>query len=223
MIVGTDQRDDRLWMLLRHGRRKIVEKGVQTKQYAGSRLEVIVGSVFSNVIAFFIMIACAATLYVNGHRDIKEVGEAAAALKPLAGEFAGVLFAFGLFNASLFAASILPLSTAYSVCEGLGVESGVDKKFKEAPWFYWLYTLLLGAGAGVVLWPKLPLVTVIVLSQVVNGVLLPFVLIFMLLLINRKDLMGEYVNSRMFNIVAWVTAIVLIVLTLVLCVDAVIH
>jgi NRAMP (natural resistance-associated macrophage protein)-like metal ion transporter len=194
----------------------VVEKGVQAKQYAGLRLEVIVGSIFTDVVAFFIMVACAATLYAVGHTNINDAAEAAAALRPLAGEYAAALFAFGLFNASLFAASILPLSTAYSVCEGLGVESGVNKKFREAPWFYWLYTLLVGAGAGIVLWPKLPLVKVIFFSQVVNGVLLPFVLIFMLLLINRKDLMGEFTNSRTQNIVAWSTVIVVIVLTIVL-------
>lgn len=193
----------------------IVEKGVQAKHYAGSRLEVIVGSIFTDVVAFFIMVACAATLYAVGHRDVKDAAEAAAALRPLAGEYAASLFAFGLFNASLFAASILPLSTAYSVCEGLGVESGVNKKFREAPWFYWLYTLLLGAGAAIVLWPKLPLVAVIFFSQVINGMLLPFVLIFMLLLVNRKDLMGDFTNSTAQNIVAWVTVIVLIVLTVV--------
>ncbi len=198
----------------------IVEKGVQAKQYGGSRLEVIVGSIFSNTIVFFIMVACAATLYVSGHRDIKDAAEAAVALRPLAGEYAGMLFAFGLFNASIFAASILPLSTAYSVCEGLGVESGVDRKFSEAPWFYWLYTLLVFGGAGIVLWPKLPLVSVMFFSQVVNGVLLPFVLIFMLLLINRKDLMGKFVNTRTQNAVAWVTVIVLIALTLVMCVQS---
>ena len=194
----------------------IVEKGVQAKHYAGSRLEVIVGSIFTDVVAFFIMVAVAATLFTAGHTDIKDAAEAAVALRPLAGEYASILFAFGLFNASLFAASILPLSTAYSVCEGLGVEAGVNKKFREAPWFYWLYTILLGAGAGLILWPKLPLVKVIFFSQVVNGVLLPFVLIFMLLLINRKDLMGEYTNTRVQNVVTWGTVVVLIVLTIVM-------
>jgi Mn2+/Fe2+ NRAMP family transporter len=135
-------------------------------------------------------------------------------LKPLADRFAYILFAAGLFNASLFAASILPLSTAYTVCEGLGFESGVGQKFSEAPVFYWLYTILIVAGAGCVLTPNLPLVKVIILSQVVNGIVLPFVLIFMLLLINKKELMGEYVNSRLFNIIAWSTTAVMIVLTL---------
>src|SRR5262249_20590132 len=127
----------------------------------------------------------------------------------------------GLFNASLFAASILPLSTAYSVCEGLGLEAGVNKKFREAPAFYWLYTLLLVAGAVVVLLPKLPLIEVMVFSQVINGILLPFVLVYMLLLVNRRDLMGEHVNSRGYNLVACSTVVVMIVLTVVLAVGAV--
>jgi Mn2+/Fe2+ NRAMP family transporter len=124
------------------------------------------------------------------------------------------LFAAGLFNASLFAASILPISTAYAVCEGLGFESGLDKKFHEAPVFYWLYTLLIVTGAGVLLIPRLPLVHIMVLSQVVNGIVLPFVLIFMLLLVNDRRLMGEHVNSRRYNIVAWTTVVVMIALTL---------
>jgi Mn2+/Fe2+ NRAMP family transporter len=125
-----------------------------------------------------------------------------------------MLFAMGLFNASLFAASILPLSTAYTVCEGLGFESGVGKSFSEAPVFYWLYTILIVAGAGVILYPNLPLVKISILSQVVNGVVLPFILVFMLLLVNKKELMGEYVNSRFNNIVAWATTVLMIGLTL---------
>src|ERR1700687_144879 len=140
--------------------------------------------------------------------------DAALALKPLAGEYAYLLFAAGLFNASLFAASILPISTAYAVCEGLGFESGLDKKFREAPVFYWLYTVLIVAGAGVILFPRLPLVYVSVLSQVANGVVLPFVLVFMLLLTNDRELMGEHANTRGFNIVAWVTVVVMIALTI---------
>jgi Mn2+/Fe2+ NRAMP family transporter len=137
-------------------------------------------------------------------------------MKPLAGQYAFILFAGGLFNASLFAASILPLSTAYTVCEGLGLESGLDKSFSEARFFYWLYTLLLALGAAVVLIPNFPLIKVIIGSQVLNGVLLPVVLIFMLRLINKHDLMGEYTNSRWFNIVAWMTAIIVIGLSLIL-------
>jgi Mn2+/Fe2+ NRAMP family transporter len=191
----------------------IVEKGVTKRSYATSRLDVIVGCVFAVVVAWFIVVACAATLYVHGHHDVRDAADAAQALRPLAGDYAYILFAMGLLNASLFAASILPLSTAYTVCEGLGFESGLDRKFSEAPFFYWLYTLLIAAGAGVILIPNLPLVKISILSQVVNGAVLPFVLIFMLLLINRKELMGEYVNKGTFNVIAWSTAVIMIALT----------
>jgi Mn2+/Fe2+ NRAMP family transporter len=135
-------------------------------------------------------------------------------LRPLAGEYAYLLFAAGLFNASIFAASILPISTAYAVCEGLGFEAGLDKKFHEAPVFYWLYTALIVLGAAVVLVPHMPLVYVTVLSQVANGVVLPFVLIFMLMLTNDRELMGEHANSRSFNVIAWITVVVTIVMTI---------
>jgi NRAMP (natural resistance-associated macrophage protein)-like metal ion transporter len=194
----------------------IVEKGVTPKQYGASRLDVIVGSIFTDVVAVFIIIACAATLYLNGVRDIQSAADAALALRPLAGDWAFLLFALGLLNASVFAASILPLSTSYTVCEGLGFESGVDKKFSEAPVFYWLYTALIAAGALVVLIPNFPLIKVILFSQVLNGILLPFILIFMLLLINKTYLMGEYVNTRLFNFIAWTTVIVMNILTVIL-------
>jgi Mn2+/Fe2+ NRAMP family transporter len=142
--------------------------------------------------------------------------DAAGAMKPLAGDFAFILFAAGLFNASLFAASILPLSTAYTVCEGMGFESGVDKSFKEAPFFYWLYTLLIALGAGLVLIPNFPLVKFVLLSQVLNGILLPVIMIFMLRLINKKELMGGHTNSPWFNAIAWVTASIVIVLSVML-------
>jgi Mn2+/Fe2+ NRAMP family transporter len=161
------------------------------------------------VVAWFIIVACAATLYAHGYHNISDAKDAAQALRPLAGDYAYILFAMGLFNASLFAASILPLSTAYTVCEGLGFESGVGKKFSEAPVFYWLYTILIVAGAGVILFPNLPLVKISILSQVVNGVAVPPVLIFMLLLVNKKELMGEYVNSRVYNWIAWATTIIM--------------
>jgi Mn2+/Fe2+ NRAMP family transporter len=196
----------------------VVEKGVTAKQYRASRWDVIIGCIFTDVVAWFIIVACAATLYATGHHDIgngpEDVGNAALALRPLAGEYAYLLFAAGLFNASLFAASILPISTAYAVCEGLGFESGLDKKFHEAPVFYWLYTVLIVLGAGVLLVPGLPFVYVSVLSQVANGVVLPLVLVFMLLLTNDRELMGEHTNSRTFNIIAWTTVVVMIVLTL---------
>jgi len=192
----------------------IVDKGVTVKDYEASRLDVIVGSIFSDVVAWFIIVACAATLYVHGLHDITDASVAAQAMKPLAGQYAFILFAAGLFNASLFAASILPLSTAYTVCEGLGFESGLDKTFNEAPFFYWFYTLLIALGALVVLIPSLPLVKVVLLSQVLNGILLPVIMIFMLRLINKHDLMGKYTNSRWFDIVAWGTALIVIGLSL---------
>jgi len=191
----------------------IVEKGIEARQYKASRLDVIVGSIFTDVVAWFIVVACAATLYVHGIRNIGVPSDAAEAMKPIAGRYAFILFAAGLFNASLFAASILPLSTAYTVCEGLGVESGLDKSFREAPFFYWFYSLLIFLGAAVVLIPGFPLVKVLVLSQVLNGVLLPVILVFMLRLINMHDLMGEYTNSLLLNVIAWVTSIVMILLS----------
>jgi NRAMP (natural resistance-associated macrophage protein)-like metal ion transporter len=194
----------------------IVEKGIEVRQYKDSRLDVIVGSIFTDVVAWFIIVACAATLFTHGIRNIAEPSDAAEAMKPLAGEYAFILFAAGLFNASVFAASILPLSTAYTVCEGLGFESGVDKSFGEARFFYWFYTLLLALGAATVLIPDFPLIKVIIGSQVLNGILLPVVLIFMLKLINKHELMGEYTNSNWFNAVAWITAVTVVALSLML-------
>lgn len=194
----------------------IVEKGITPRQYRASRLDVIVGALFAAVIAWFIIVACAATLHVAGQTELRNAADAAQALRPLAGEYAYLLFAAGLFNASLFAASVLPISTSYAVCEGIGFESGLDKKFHEAPAFYWLYTLLIAGGAGVLLIPNLPLAQIIVFSQVVNGVVLPFVLVFMLLLTNDRELMGQYVNSRAVNLIAWITVGVMIALTIAL-------
>jgi len=192
----------------------VVEKGVTVRQYRASRWDVIVGCLFAAIVAWFIIVACAATLHSAGVTQIRDAADAAQALRPLAGEYAYLLFAAGLFNASLFAASILPISTSYVVCEGLGFESGLDKKFHEAPVFYWLYTALIVAGAGVLLVPHFPLTRIMVLSQVVNGVVLPFGLIFMLLLTNDRELMGDHINSRAFNVIAWVTVVAMIGLTL---------
>jgi NRAMP (natural resistance-associated macrophage protein)-like metal ion transporter len=195
----------------------IVEKGIRVKDYAASRLDVIVGSLFTDIVAWFIIVACAATLYVHGMGAIQVASDAAEAMRPLAGPFAYLLFAFGLFNASLFAASILPLSTAYTVCEGLGLESGVDKNFKEAPFFYWLYSLLIAGGAAtVLLLPDAQLIKFAILSQVLNGMLLPVVIILMLLLINRHDLMGEHKNSIVWNVIAWGTCVIVIGMTFVM-------
>jgi len=192
----------------------VVEKGVTRQQYKASQLDVISGCIFTDVVAWFIIVACAATLYVSGIHEINYAKDAAEALRPLAGDFAYILFAVGLFNASLFAASILPLSTAYTVCEGLGFESGIGKKFREAPVFYWLYTILIVAGAGLILLPGLPLIKIQLYSQAVNGVAIAPVLIFMLLLVNKKDLMGEYVNSKLYNVIAWATTGIMVVLSL---------
>jgi NRAMP (natural resistance-associated macrophage protein)-like metal ion transporter len=193
----------------------IVEKGVTAREYGTSRLDVVLGCIFTDVVAWFIIVACAATLFRVGHTNIDNAADAARALKPLAGRYAFLLFGAGLFNASIFAASILPLSTAYTVCEGLGFESGLDKKFGEAPAFYWLYTVLVGAGAATVLFiPDRLLIKVTVLSQVLNGVLLPPVLIYMLLLINKASLMGKYVNGKAFNWIAWGTTAVVIAVTI---------
>jgi NRAMP (natural resistance-associated macrophage protein)-like metal ion transporter len=193
----------------------VVEKGVTAKEYAKSRIEVIVGCIMTDVVAFFIIVACAGAIYSLRPRDIQDASEAALGLRPF-GEYAFLLFSAGLLNASIFAACVLPLSTAYSVCEGLGFEAGVNKRMREAPVFYFLYTLLIVVGAGVVLIPGFPLVRMILLSQVLNGVLLPFVLIFMIRLINRQDLMGEWVNPRWFNQVSWIAVVVMIGLTLAL-------
>jgi Mn2+/Fe2+ NRAMP family transporter len=164
-------------------------------------------------IVFFVIVCTAATLHVNGMTNVTSAAEAAKALVPLAGRWAAYLFAFGLLNASLFAASILPLSTAHVICEGLGFEAGIDRKLNEAPIFYGLYAGLIVAGAAIILIPHAPLFKILLLSQVANGVWLPIVLIFILLLVNRKELMGDYVNSLSFNIVAWFISIAMIVIT----------
>jgi NRAMP (natural resistance-associated macrophage protein)-like metal ion transporter len=193
-----------------------VEKKVGPRQYPQARADVLVGSISCMVIVFFIIVATAATLYVHGQHNVTDAVQAAQALIPLAGKWAGFTFAFGFLNASLFAATILPLSTAHVICEGLGFEAGIDHKFKDAKIFYGLYTLLIVVGAGIILIPHVPLWKIFIFSQVGNGIWLPIVIIFILLLVNRRDLMGEHVNSLTFNIVAWVTAIAMIVLTLVL-------
>lgn len=190
----------------------VVEKGVTAKDYAESRIEVIVGCIVMSVIAFFIIVACAGAIWSVRPRDITDAVDAAEALRPF-GPYAFLLFCAGLFNASLFAACILPLSTAYTVCEGLGFESGVNKTFKEAPIFYWLITLLIVFGAGVILIPGFPLIRMILISQIINGMLLPVILIFMTLLVNRAGLMREWTNSRVYNAVSWTAVTIMIGLT----------
>src|SRR5215813_13405033 len=212
MVIGMVGTTIAPWMQF-YLQAAVVEKGITAKEYAESRIEVIVGCFMTSVIAFFIIVACAGAIYSVKPKVINDAAEAAEGLKPF-GQYAFLLFSAGLFNASIFAACILPLSTAYTVCEGLGFESGVNKRIREAPIFYFLYTALIIVGAGVVLVPRFPLVKMILWSQVLNGMLLPFILIFMILLVNKKDLMGEWANPKWFNVVSWVTVVLIIGLTL---------
>ncbi len=215
MIVGLIGTTITPWMQF-YLQASIVEKGVSKRNYGLSRMDVIFGCVVTDVIAFFIVVACAATIFHTQHREITDVAEAAKALAPFAGKFAAILFAVGLVNASLMSAAILPLATAYNICEGLGFESGIYRRFREAPIFYGLYTALIVCGAGFVLFPGLPLLKVILISQVANGILLPFVLGFMLILINRERLMGEYRNGPWGNFIAGATSVIMVLLTIAL-------
>jgi NRAMP (natural resistance-associated macrophage protein)-like metal ion transporter len=214
MIMGVIGTTIAPWMQF-YQQSSVVEKGINIKEYKYARLDVIIGGIVVSIVAMFIVVSCAATLFKSGVR-VETAKDAALALKPLAGEYCSALFALGLLNASVFAAMILPLATAYSVCEGLGWETGVDKRLKEAPQFYFLFTALIILGAGVIMFPQINLVMVMLLSQAANSVFLPFVLIFMLLLINDKRLMGKYKNSGFFNIIAWTTVVIMIALTLAL-------
>jgi NRAMP (natural resistance-associated macrophage protein)-like metal ion transporter len=212
MVVGIVGTTIAPWMQF-YQQAAVVEKGISTRNLREARLDVAIGSLMAVLVVWFIVIACGATLHKAGI-PIRNAADAAHALVPLAGRYAGLLFGFGLLNASLFAAAILPLSTAYSVCEGMGWERGIDKKLQEAPWFYGIYTALIALGAAAILVPGVPLLKVLYFSQVANGILLPAVLLFMLILANRRDLMGEHINSRSFNTVAWVLVGSLIVMTL---------
>ena len=191
----------------------IVEKGIKKEELKYSRWDVITGSILTNVVAFFIILATAATIFAAGLK-IETAGDAARSLFPLAGKYAGYLFAFGLLNASLFAASILPLSTAYSVSEAFGWESGVNRKFREARKFYILYGAMIVIGMIFALIPNFSLVTLMFFSQVLNGILLPFIIIFMLKLISKKELMGKYQSGKIYNVIIWISCIVIIAITL---------
>jgi Mn2+/Fe2+ NRAMP family transporter len=193
----------------------VIEKGLKIKDYKFTVLDVIVGCTATVVVSFFIMIACASTLHINGVK-INDASDAAQALTPFAGAFASQIFAFGLFIASIFAAVILPVATAFYVCEAFGFEAGIDKKWKEAPQFYWLYTIIIVIGAGIILIPNAPLVKISLFSQEINGILLPVVLICMMIIINKKEVMGEHVNKRTGNIIGWSTIIILVGLSAIL-------
>lgn len=190
----------------------VVEKGIKIGQYKATRWDVVVGCIFANIVAYFIVIACAATLFKHGVH-VQSAKDAALALAPLAGRYATILFAVGLANASLFAASILPLSTAYSVSEGMGWEGGVNTTFRSAPQFNWIYTGLIVVGGAAVLIPGVPLITILYASQFLNGLLLPVTMIFAVLLVNKKELMGEHVNGRVYNFIAWGSAIAVMALS----------
>jgi NRAMP (natural resistance-associated macrophage protein)-like metal ion transporter len=190
----------------------VVDKGLKTEDYQYARMDVILGSVIVNVVAFFIVMLCALTIFQAGVK-IETAKDAALALAPLAGKYCTWLFAFGLLNASLFAASILPLSTAYTICEAFGWESSLNRKFTEAPQFYGLYSLMVFLGMGIILFPEVPLISIMFYSQVINGLLLPVILIFMLLLVNDRRIMGNYVNGWILNLISYATIIVLIFLS----------
>lgn len=195
----------------------VVDKGIDIKSYKYERAEVLFGALVTDFVSFFIIVSTAAMIYYrSGPKEIQTAADAAIALKPLAGEYASLIFAVGLFGASVLAASVLPLSTSYAICEAFGWESGLDKKWNEAPVFFGLYTALIIIGAGYVLFPKINLIKIMLISQEVNGLLIPVILIYMLRLINNKEVMGEYVNSRGYNIVAWLTVIFVIALTVLL-------
>ena len=215
-IIGTTIAP---WMQF-YQQASIVDKGLKVVDYAYERIDVIVGSLFAVMVAAFIMIACAATLYSSG-AHIDSAKDAALALGPLAGTYASTLFALGLLNASIFSAAILPLSTAYVVCEAFGWEAGIGRRLKEAPVFFGIYTALIVVGAAIILLPIKSLVQAMMISQTLNGVLLPVILIVMLRLINDKRLMGKYANGRIFNVIAWAMVVALILLTLILVITSV--
>ena len=214
MLIGVVGTTIAPWMQF-YLQASIVEKGIKIEEYKFARFDVVMGAIVVHIVAFFIILVCAETLFKSGIR-IETAKDAALSLKPLAGKYCTYLFAFGMVNASLFAASILPLSTTYLICEGLGWEVGIDKKFVEAPQFYGFYSLIIFLGAGIVLYPNFPLIPIMYFSQVINGMVLPFILIFMLLLINDKKLMGDHTNGPLFNAIAWVTTLVMIGFTLLL-------
>lgn len=212
MVIGLVGTTIAPWMMF-YIQSSVVEKGITLKNLKYSKIDAVLGAIVVNVVAFFIVIACAATINANGIQ-VNNVADVSTALVPLAGQYASLLFAFGFLNASLFAASILPLSTAYYVCESLGFEAGVSKSFREAPIFHGLYLGLIILAVIVIMMPNVPLLSILYLSQVANGILLPFLLILMLLIINDKSIMGEHVNSRLFNYISWATVIIVMGLSI---------
>ncbi len=221
MLIGVVGTTIAPWMQF-YQQSSVVEKGIKIENYKYSKWDTVVGAFVVNIIAIFIVVVCANTLFKHGIR-VETAKDAALALKPLAGDYCFYLFAFGLLNASIFAACILPLSTAYSVCEGMGWEVGVNRRFREAPQFYSLYTAIIIIGAAIILLPNVKLVPIMLLSQATNGMLLPFVLVFMLLLVNNKRLMGTYTNSKLYNIISIIVIVAMITLSLILFFSTFVH
>ncbi len=212
MIIGIVGTTVAPWMLF-YMQSSVIEKGLKMKNYRYTIIDIVVGCIATVVVAFFIIVACAATLHVNGIH-INEAKDAALALKPMAGALASEVFAFGLFVASVFSATILPLATAFYVCEAFGFEAGIDKKWDEAREFYVLYTFILVLAMVIILIPNAPLIFISLWSQVINGLMLPVVLVCMILLVNNKKIMGRYVNKRLTNVIAWSTIIIIISLSI---------
>ena len=214
MIIGIIGTTIAPWMQF-YMQSSVIEKGLKMRQYKYILVDIIIGCLATVVVAFFIMVACASTLHIN-NIVINEAKDAAMALKPLAGAISSQVFAFGLFIASIFSATILPLATAFYVCEAFGFEAGIDKKWKEAPQFYWLYTVIIVLGVIIVLIPNAPLIAITLWSQIINGLLLPVVLVCMILLVNNKKIMGKHVNKPVQNIIAWVSIVILVGLSITL-------
>jgi Mn2+/Fe2+ NRAMP family transporter len=208
MVIGIVGTTIAPWMQF-YMQSSVIEKGLKLENYKYTVWDVVIGACVTVVVAFFIMVACAATLHAKGIR-IEEAKDAAIALGPLAGRAASIIFAAGLLVASIFSATILPLATAFYVCEAFGFEAGIDKSWKEAPEFYWLFTAIIAVSVAIILLPRAPLIEITIWSQVLNGILLPVVLVSMLIIVNKREVMGNHVNGRVGNIVGWTTAIVLI-------------
>jgi Mn2+/Fe2+ NRAMP family transporter len=214
MIIGIIGTTIAPWMQF-YMQSSVIEKGLKMRQYRYTLLDILVGCTATVVVAFFIIVACASTLHVKGI-TIYEAKDAALALEPLAGALSSQLFAFGLFIASIFSATILPLATAFYVCEAFGFEAGIDKKWDEAPEFYYLYTAIIVLGVIIILIPNAPLIQISLWSQIINGILLPVVLVCMILLVNNKRIMGKYVNNLVQNIIGWGSVVILVGLSVML-------
>lgn len=212
MVIGIVGTTIAPWMQF-YMQSAVIEKGLRIKHYKYILIDVFIGCIMTITVAFFIIVACGATLHKNGIQ-INEAKDAAVALKPFAGALAGHVFAFGLFIASIFSAIILPLATAFYICEAFGFEAGIDKRLKEAPAFYGLFTAIIFFSVVIILIPNAPLIAITIWTQILNGILLPVVLICMMLMVNNKNIMGQYVNKIGANIVGWSTIIILIVLTI---------